>query len=79
MRLKILVLVCLSLVGFSIAGSPKRYKTKADLPKKIAAVCTAYQPLWHGDVIVTKFLADFPSGSSLGPWPPEELKPLYSN
>ena len=40
-------------------------KPDAEDVKKIAAICTIYDPWYHADVIVTKFLAGFPTDDGL--------------
>jgi len=65
-----LVLVFLCLVGFSIAKPSSQQNSQLSgqlCPKKIAAICTAYQPRWHADVIITKFLAGFPTDEGIIP------------
>jgi hypothetical protein len=58
MKLKLTVFALMIAAGFASAEDARK-------EVKVAAICTAYAKMWHADVIVTKFLAGFPTDEGL--------------
>jgi len=61
----IVLLAACALAAASPADADDPPTATAPAVKNIAAICTAYQPIWHADAIVTKFLAGFPTDEGL--------------